>query len=154
MLLLFWFWEAFLLHRQWDCVAPTTYRTSRCPHPCAYVVIAFALSTRYRFRCLACYGCEPLIDIYDKLDNGTLNRMAYPDVCLPQLLNHLTTNLQPTWPEQSEEVTTITMLRAANVLWMTDCMYIGNPCIKVLRAGLSIDGNNLFLGCTGAAGWG
>ena len=47
----------------------------------------------YRFQTKSCFKCTPLTEIYARLDNGTLNSSYYTGVCMPQIQNHLTTNL-------------------------------------------------------------
>lgn len=47
----------------------------------------------YRFQTKSCYKCTPLTEIYARLDNGTLNKTYFTGVCMPQIQNHLTTNL-------------------------------------------------------------
>ena len=50
----------------------------------------------YRFRTSSCYRCRPLLEIYERLDNGTLDEVCgagtggCTGICVPQLQDHLT----------------------------------------------------------------
>eukprot|EP00041_Stephanoeca_diplocostata_P001574 m.20515 g.20515 ORF g.20515 m.20515 type:complete len:472 (+) comp12159_c0_seq1:153-1568(+) len=47
----------------------------------------------YRFQTKSCYKCRNLTEIYADIDKDSALSKAYGGVCLPQLVNHLTTNL-------------------------------------------------------------
>lgn len=47
----------------------------------------------YRFQTKECYRCRNLTDVYNDIDRNSVHSSAYSGVCLPQLVNHLTTNL-------------------------------------------------------------
>lgn len=55
--------------------------------------------SRYRFTTKYCYHCESLKSFYEKLDSGQIDKDKYPGVCIPQVVNHMTTNLLTTFDD-------------------------------------------------------
>lgn len=54
----------------------------------------------YRFQTSSCYRCLPLLEIYQRIENGTTSEIcgACESVCMTQLSNHLVRNLCTTDP--------------------------------------------------------
>eukprot|EP00457_Paulinella_chromatophora_P005198 gb/GEZN01005212.1/.p1 GENE.gb/GEZN01005212.1/~~gb/GEZN01005212.1/.p1 ORF type:complete len:463 (-),score=64.39 gb/GEZN01005212.1/:395-1783(-) len=67
----------------------------------------------YRFETSDCYNCVPLLEIYQRIDNGTLDEVCggnHPGcrgVCVPQLVNHMATNLRHQAPPSLNELLNI-----------------------------------------------
>ena len=56
----------------------------------------------YRFQTKSCYTCRKLADIYNDYDAGIINATSLRGICLPQLMNHQTTNLLSTTASLTE----------------------------------------------------
>lgn len=56
----------------------------------------------YRFQTKSCYGCRKLSEIYEEYDAGKTNVSNFRGICLPQLMNHQTTNLLSTTESLTE----------------------------------------------------
>jgi len=57
----------------------------------------------YRFQTKACFECKPLTEIYNIMDTQGLNATIGHGVCLAQLSNHITRNLQSSLNTQVDD---------------------------------------------------